>query len=144
MLKWKWRSVLVRKLFEHLSSCDVQQFKDENKEKKGIAQVKKTHTHRYTRTHSPVPHTLSLINLRLPALLLVSIFPGLYLASFRAIENTLAACTSHRRFNYRPQSMFSQYCASRSFVCCTRLTICIMFWSSSPYKIFMHMRYLLT
>ena len=57
----------------------------------------RAHTHTQS---SCLPDTLSLINLPLLALLPVPIFPGLHLASFRAIESALAACTSHRLIQF--------------------------------------------
>ena len=97
MLTWKWRSALVRKQCEHLSCLRM---KTQTPESRSSGE-ENTHTQVHTHTQSScLPDTLSLINLPLLALLPVPIFPGLHLASFRAIESALAACTSHRLIQF--------------------------------------------
>ena len=87
----------MRKQCEHLSTLRMRTRTPE----RHSSGEENTHTQVHTHTQSScLPDTLSLINLPLLALLPVPIFPGLHLASFRAIESALAACTSHRLIQF--------------------------------------------
>ena len=100
MLTWKWRSALVRKQCEHLSCLRMKTQTSESRMHRSSGEAN-TNARAHTHTQSScLPDTLSLINLPLLALLPVPIFPGLHLASFRAIESALAACTSHRLIQF--------------------------------------------